>query len=170
MVLTDHNNLQYYQHPQQINHRIACYLLRMADYDIKLKHQPGVTNKADHLSRQPDYDQGENSNQNITALPDHLFANIINLATLQEDVRHLQRDHPMVLHQWKDEHGLTETNDRWYKDHQLVVVEDDVLRRGVTHLIHSSETAGHPGITKTLILMNQNYWWPKMKHFITEYV
>ncbi len=130
VVLTDHNNLQYYQHPQQINHRIACYLLRMADYDIKLKHQPGVTNKADHLSRQPDYDQGENSNQNITALPDHLFANIINLATLQEDVRHLQRDHPMVLHQWKDEHGLTETNDRWYKDHQLVVVEDDVLRRG----------------------------------------
>ncbi len=59
-----------------------------------------------------------------------------------------------MLHQWKNEHNLTETKDRWYKNHQLVVVEDDVLRRGVTHLIHSSETAGHPRITKTLVLMN----------------
>jgi len=49
-------------------------------------------------------------------------------------------------------------------------VEDDVLRRGVTHLIHTSNTAGHPGITKTLILMNRNHWWPKMKHFIMEYI
>jgi len=126
----------------------------MADYDIKLKHQPGVTNKANHLSRQPDYNQGENSNQNITALPDCLFVNVVNLATLQEDVHLSQRDHPTVLHQWKDEHGLTETNDRWYKDHRLVIMEDNILKRGVTHLIHSSDTAGHPGITKTLVLMN----------------
>jgi len=58
----------------------------MADYDVRLKHQPGVTNKADHLSWQPDYDQGENDNQNVTALPDCLFANIVNLTTLQDNV------------------------------------------------------------------------------------
>ncbi len=89
----------------------------MVDYDIKLKHQPGVTNKANHLSQQPDYDQGENNNQNVMALPAHLFANIVNLAMLQEDIHLSQRDHPMVLQQWKDEHNLTETNDGWYKDH-----------------------------------------------------
>ncbi len=33
-------------------------------------------------------------------------------------------------------------------------MKDDVLRGGVTHLIHSSNTAGHPGIAKTLVLMN----------------
>jgi len=89
---------------------------------------------------------------------------------LQEDICLSQRDHPMVLQQWKSKHGLTETNDGWYKDHQLIIMEDSVLRRGVTHLIHSSNTAGHPGVAKTLVLMNQNYWWPKMKHFITEYI
>jgi len=104
------------------------------------------------------------------ALPDCLFANVTNLATLQEDVRLSQQDHPTVLHQWKNEHGLTETNDRWYKDHRLVIMEDDILRRGVTHLIHSSDTTGHPGIAKTLIIMNRSYWWPKMKNFITEYI
>ncbi len=76
----------------------------------------------------------------------------------------------MVLHQWKDKYGLTETNDGWYKDHRLVIVEDNALRRGVTHLIHSSDTTGHPGVTKTLVLMNRNYWWPQMKHFTTEYI
>src|SRR6266403_47936 len=93
MVLTDHNNLQYWRHPQRINRHIAHYLLCLADYDVQLKHQPGVTNKADHLSRQPDYNQGTNDNQEVTALPDRLFANILNLATLQEDVRQSQQDH-----------------------------------------------------------------------------
>ncbi len=51
IVLTDHNNLQYWCHPQRINRRITRYLLHLADYDVQLKHQPGVTNKADHLSR-----------------------------------------------------------------------------------------------------------------------
>src|SRR5882757_8354264 len=31
-------------------------------------------------------------------------------------------------------------------------------------------TAGHPGITKTLALTQQYYWWPNMKNFATEYV
>ncbi len=51
IVLTDHNNLQYWRHPQRINRHIARYLLRLADYDVHLKHQPGTANKADHLSR-----------------------------------------------------------------------------------------------------------------------
>ena len=170
VVLMDHNNLQYYQHLQCINRRIAHYLLRMVDYNIRLKHQLGAMNKADHLSRWPDYDQGKDNNQNVMALLDHLFANVLNLTTLQEDVCQLQKDHPTILCMWKSEHGLNETNTRWYKDHWLVVMEDDILRRGVTHLIHSSNTTGHPGIAKTLTLMNQNYWWPKMKNFITEYI
>ncbi len=74
------------------------------------------------------------------------------------------------MHTWKDKHGLMETSNSWYKDHRLIVVEDNVLRRGVTHLIHTSKTTGHPGIAKTLTLMNQNYWWPNMKTFITEYI
>ncbi len=58
----------------------------------------------------------------------------------------------------------------WYKDHRLIVVEDNVLRKGVTHLIHASDTTGHPGTTKTLALLNRNYWWPGMKNFATQYI
>src|SRR6266403_271273 len=155
--------LENWRHPQRINRRIARYLLRLADYDVHLKHQPGVTNKADHLSRRPDYNQGTDDNQEVTALPDRLFANVLNLATLQEDVRQSQRDHEPTLLGWENKHQLTKTPEGWYKDHRLVVVEDNVLRKGVIHLIHDADTAGHPGIAKTLILLNRNYWWPGIK-------
>ncbi len=104
------------------------------------------------------------------ALPNRLFANIINLATLQEDVRQSQQDHEPTLCAWEDKHHLTKTPEGWYKDHRLVVVEDNVLRKGVTHLIHASDTAGHPRTAKTLALLNRNYWWPGMKNFATQYI
>ena len=47
---------------------------------------------------------------------------------------------------------------------------DNALRRGVISLFHDQETAGHPGITKTLQLIAPYYWWPNMKTFITEYI
>ncbi len=104
------------------------------------------------------------------ALPDHLFTNIVNLATLQEDVCQSQRDHEPTLYTWEKKHQLTKTPEGWYKDHRLVVVEDNVLRKGVIHLIHASDTTGHPGTAKTLTLLNRNYWWPGMKNFTTQYV
>jgi hypothetical protein len=42
----------------------------------------GNTNsRADMLSRRPDYDQGERDNENITVLPDHLFARALTTLT-----------------------------------------------------------------------------------------
>ena len=103
-------------------------------------------------------------------LPEHLFANVTNLATLQEDVRQSQKDHNTTLRLWEVKHHLTRTSKGWYKDHRLVVVEDNILRKGVTHLIHASDMAGHLGLAKTLTLLNRNYWWPGMKNFATQYI
>ena len=37
----------------------------------------GITNgQADALSRQPDYNQGEEDNKDIVVLPDHLFISV----------------------------------------------------------------------------------------------
>src|SRR6267142_498938 len=44
------------------------------------------------------------------------------------------------------------------------------LRRGVISLFHDSTTSGHPGITKTTQLIAQYYWWPGLKHHVTEYI
>ena len=51
VVFTDHANLQYYRHPQKINRQVARYIATLADFNIELKHLPGVKNRADPLSR-----------------------------------------------------------------------------------------------------------------------
>ena len=58
----------------------------------------------------------------------------------------------------------------WYHGNALVVVADNTLRRGVTSLFHDQLTTSHPGISKTLQLIQPYYWWPNMKAFITEYI
>jgi hypothetical protein len=73
-VITDHANLQYYQQLQKINRRVARYLGDLADYNFRLVHKPGKLNKADHLSRWPDYDEGKGNNEDVLVLPKWLFA------------------------------------------------------------------------------------------------
>jgi hypothetical protein len=82
-VFVDHANLLHYRHPQKVNQRIARYILTLADYHILLQHRPGPQNRADALSQRPDYDQGEEDNQEVTPLPPYLFGDSIRSAALE---------------------------------------------------------------------------------------
>jgi hypothetical protein len=50
-VHTDHTNLTYYRKPQKLTPRAKRAVARIMQYRIKIKHKPGVLNKADALSR-----------------------------------------------------------------------------------------------------------------------
>jgi hypothetical protein len=50
MVHTDHTNLTYYRKPQKLTPRAKQAVARIMQYHIKIKHKPGVLNKADALS------------------------------------------------------------------------------------------------------------------------
>jgi hypothetical protein len=53
---------------------MARDVLRLADYNLELRHLPWRTNgRADALSRLPNYDQGARDNENVIVLPDNLF-------------------------------------------------------------------------------------------------
>jgi RNase H-like domain found in reverse transcriptase len=152
-VLTDHLNLKYYHHPQKISHRVVCYLPKMAEFDFELVYKPGTTNKADHLSRRPDYDDGSLDNQDVTVLPPHLFIHATTVSNLECLVLDTQLMHPDLLQLWASRFNLTESNSTWYHSSALVVVEDNELRREVSSLYHDHRLAGHPGISKTLDLL-----------------
>jgi hypothetical protein len=77
MVITDHFNLKYYREARKINWCVARYIPCMGDYNLQLVHKPGVTNKANLLSRCPDYNQGKEDNGEVLVLPPHLFVNAI---------------------------------------------------------------------------------------------
>jgi hypothetical protein len=169
-VFTDHKNLEYYRHPRHINRRVACYIPQLADYNFTLIHFPGTANKADALSRRPDYPQGEEDNDNITVLPPHLFARATSFSSIDDRTHACQLQQNSLLKQWATTFPLKIIDDLYWYGDRLVVVDDLPLRRGVISLYHDSPTAGHPGISNTTWTIARDYWWPNMKQTITDYV
>jgi hypothetical protein len=62
LAFVDHANLAYYQHPQKINRRVACYISTLVDYNLKIIHELGTLNHTDALSQCPDFDDGKGDN------------------------------------------------------------------------------------------------------------
>ena len=196
IILTDHRNLLFYQEPHKLSNRVAGWVNEQSQYNLKIAYKPGATNRADALSRRPDYAPDASNDDPIIALPADLFITpetlknvpVIEIkqphhirvteateddlmgADLESSIIAAQSEHQDTLERWHRAHGLETHSGLWWKEHALVVVGNDNLRKGVTHLFHDSPTAGHPGIAKTTALVAQHYWWPGMRDFITQYI
>ena len=73
LVFTDHANLRYYRDACKIGPHITGYLPECEQYNILLEYKPGATNRADALSRRPDYDTGNIANEDVVIWPDKYF-------------------------------------------------------------------------------------------------
>ena len=74
LVYSNHVNLRYYREPCKIGPHVAGYLPELAQYNILLEYKPGTTNRADALSRHPNYEvEGNPENEDVTMLPDKYF-------------------------------------------------------------------------------------------------
>jgi hypothetical protein len=165
IIYSDHQNLLYWKEPHKISRRVAREVLMLSEYNFEIRHIKGTSNgRADALSRQPDYDQGHEDNQNITVLPRQVFARAMevlpNIASQEES----------VLKPWIDPHQLKQHQGVWYKDRQQVVTGDIKDKRHIIQSHHDTPVHRHPGISKTIQLTERLYWWPKMRLDITEYV
>ena len=182
LVYMDHTNLCYYWEPRKIGPRVAGYLPECEQYNILLEYKLGTTNRADELSHQEDHDTGSNLiNEDVTVWPDHYFCKqhmkirVFDMDSMHDSLenqcKQVQYKAQDTLKCWAAAHNLTTLDGtHWSKGTTLVVVEDNTLKRGVTSLFHDSTTASHPKISKTLQLLQQYYWWPNQKQYITEYI
>jgi hypothetical protein len=82
----------------------------LQDYNFKLIHFPGKSNTiADLLSQRKDHEGGVNPNQNVTLLPDNLFACKVYLKDDDETCREILQQihdtpvggHPGISNTWK---------------------------------------------------------------------
>ncbi len=139
--------------------------------------------KADALSHCPGFDTGNSSNEHLIVLPLDRFKGMLqsvlqalsipstlslnvlgiedegfNTNHLEAKVKLYQDDHYHTITPLIEPHLLRIDSDNYlWKDSALVVVENNNLRRGVLHHFHSSLTAGHPGIAKTIQLIQPFY-------------
>jgi hypothetical protein len=129
MVVMDHTNLQYYWQPQKINWRVARYLGDLAKYNFKLIHKPGHLNRADHLSRQPDYDKGKEDNAEVQVLQDHMFVNTVVSLNLKQEVYDAQEGQAASIALLQKAHGLVSKNHHWFKNGRPVVTNVPELKQ-----------------------------------------
>ena len=171
-VYTDHANLQYYRHPQKINRRVARYISTLAEYNLELKHLPGIKNRADPLSRRPDFDDGSGDNEHVTALPNQLFICTLEITALEEQIRRQQVLDTPQIKEWekKAKYGLRKREGVWWKHNALVVTRPEVFGKEILERYHDSVTGGHPGIFRTFTQVIRDYWWPDLKKFTEAYI
>ena len=80
---------------------MAQYIFLLADYDIELKHLPGIKNRADPLSRRPDHDDRSTNNEQVIVLPDKLFIRMIKTIALDQQLIQNQRKYEQTISDWK---------------------------------------------------------------------
>jgi hypothetical protein len=179
-VLTDHANLTFWKNPRKVNRRVARWFATLQDYNLKLKHVPGKLHTApDMLSRPPDADKGENDNQDLTLLPEKMFARLtLTPGAAWEDVRFRiagkQKQFAALMQKWKAKYHLTTTTVWGRKlllaQGRIVLPPHHQLRRDMIEYYHNTPTAGHDGRDETIQKVSRNLWWPGVNTWVTNFV
>ena len=128
---------------------------------------------ADALSRRPDYDKGTEDNDSVTLLKaEHIrrASTEYHTSTLVDEIR-LHADSNaatfskhLSIPGWTFKDGLT----CWYN--RIVVPDLPPLRERIIKECHDSVFTGHPGRTKTLELVQRDFWWPSVSKDCHKYV
>ena len=178
-ILTDHSNLEFWRNAQNLSRRQARWALYLSRFHFILAHCPGKANTlADPLSRMASH-QVPDSDDNLqqTVLGPELFAQIaattlvnpledrirqasVREAEVLEGLRGLKTKGPSRLAngllEWEEDNGLV------YHRGKVYVPPDEELRKEVVRQCHDDPTAGHPGLHRTLDLVDTHFGWPTM--------
>ena len=170
-IFTDHDNLRFYRHPQKLNRRVARYIAFLADFNFELEYLPGKQNKADPLSRCPDYDKGAEDNKDTVALPDSLFVRVMEITALEQQIDDLQKQNQKLLESWKKKHDLYQDKWKvWWRAGSKVILTDQGMYRTLIQQYHDLPMAAHPGTWKTSQILRRDYWWPSLGKDMEDYI
>jgi len=199
-IFSDHANLKYFTTKQTLTRRQAQWSILLGTYDYVIIPKPGKLNQADGLSRCPDYKEGiasENAERVLldpgkfllkpeqfhiqalhnTAIPtgmdEELHAALMeaikidNSTGMGEKLKKLITSRPRQvtkgLEDWNYENGLF-----LYKG-LVFIPNNENMKRKITQQFHDN-IMGHPGQWKTIELITQEYWWPRITEFVKAYI
>jgi hypothetical protein len=145
-VHTDHANLTYYRKPQKLTLRAKWAVAWIMQYCIKIKHKPGVLNKANALSQHPDYPHKPEAEWEM-AFPESMFINAASVDITIPAMMAAQHNHHDYFKSIAEKYSLYQNGHLWFHpSNQLIVPENNELKQGVISLFHNSTMAGHPGM------------------------
>jgi len=190
-IFSDHANLQYFTTKQSLTCQQLRWSLFLATFDFIIIPKPGKLNKADALSRHPDYKEGiasENATQVLLTLDKFSIQALHNLAiptgmnldlkaALKEGIKadRVTGEKLKQILTSGPRHVTKGLQDWNYKDGLFLykglvyVPNNDNLKCKVTQLFHN-KVMGHPRQWKTVKLITREYWWPGITEFVKAYI
>ena len=177
LIRSDNAALSYFMKSHSLNRRQARWSEYLSRFDFRIEHIGGKKNRADGLSRRPDYYPEGIDNADQVLLPSSHFINAI-----------IEFSSPVSLERFKFsdtlpfpsdiEAKLQDPTSRWTSingvvrdaGEHLVVPRDVTLHNEIIHLTHSTPYAGHPGIEKIYELVSRNYVWNLLYTDVTQFI
>eukprot|EP00833_Pecoramyces_ruminatium_P012026 jgi/Orpsp1_1/1186058/evm.model.c7180000096669.1 len=191
-VYTDHRNLLYTLGGKIGNQRQHRWHLFFQAYDFQLIYRQGRKNgKPDSLSRRPDYELNKENKKedsefildikNVKEIPS--FMGIISglLDQIIEETKNDKTANDIKLY-FSPQNANNGFNFRPFKKMNKFELKNDMilynnliyipkkLRPSILEKYHDQPSAGHLGIKRTLEIITRNFWWPKIKEDVTNYV
>lgn len=170
VIKTDCNSLKLLADKRDLNPRIGRWFMKLSEYQYKIEHLKGDRNLiADALSRSP-----VESEQSIEVASLNVFGIKITtdwVAALQKEdeevvgtIAKVEANDPTTKDKYVIENSRLYriTGGRW----RLYLPAD--LRYDVVSTTHRELV--HLGIDKTLYKIKENFYFPKMREFVTKYV
>ncbi|SGY57050.1 BQ5605_C006g04214 [Microbotryum silenes-dioicae] len=180
-ILTDHSSLQYFQTTKVLTRRQGRWSEAINHLNYIIKYRPGAhNNKADALSRRPDFAAGGKaceqpgvvllppSSISATFSPSSEIADLIKSRLLCDPaslrvINDLNRD--ASLHP-----DFTLQDGFLLQRHKIYVPDLEPLKVKFLHQVHDSPLSGHFGQAKSFELLDRNFVWPGMREFVNDYV
>ncbi len=174
-VFTDHRNLVQFSESRKLNGRQVRWSIFFADFDFKIVYRPGSDNGLpDALSRRPDHGPVEEEVIRPLLSPEQLtcFAAILPDTSLVTDIASAYDSDSLACKIKSDlkKHDNFVLKDGLLYRHGLLYVPDCPSRLEIMKARHDSKLSGHFGVRKTLELVSRDYWWPKCKDYVRDYV
>ena len=91
-------------------------------------------------------------------------------------VEDLEKAHPVykqnikTFQAWINPHKLKRIEGTWYKDGRQVVTDDLDHKCTLIKSHHDPPVCGHPGINRTIQLLERYYWWPQLQKDTADYI
>uniref|UniRef100_A0A2N9IIC5 Reverse transcriptase n=1 Tax=Fagus sylvatica TaxID=28930 RepID=A0A2N9IIC5_FAGSY len=158
LLHSDHEALKYLNSQQKLNSRHASWVEFLQPYSFSIKHKSGKLNQvADALSRRH-------------SLLSTMEVQVLGFEVLKE----LYKNDPDFGNVWEScstgsfNHFLVQEG-FLFKNNRLCIPQCS-LRRAIIQEVHGGGLAGHFGRDKTLALVQENFFWPKLARDVESFV
>lgn len=161
--MTDHISLKYFFSQTDLNARKARWLSFLSEFDMDIKHIRGKENKiVDALSR--------NACQNINSIGSSANFDLEDLvkkvADQDPNYENLQ---VKILKKEMAEYTQNQKGLICYKN-RLYIPNVETLKKEILDEYYKQPYVGHPGYQKMLTALRKNFFWPRMKRYVAEYL